>query len=139
MNEAPTPTVIVDALEDKPAEGCMLGRELGDCTLRDLCGSLCDVMQFLMPLWHGHYYITGQLASDKETQARLHRLDLSAWASFEAAGKAQEYDGYEFVVNEHDPYAEIYHDTFGNTTKVGAHLFGKRFATADRADKEVPF
>lgn len=65
---------------DAQPEGCKLGRELGECPLRRSgCGSLYDVLRYLMPPGHVREYIRARLGEDQAAMAWLARLDLALY------------------------------------------------------------
>jgi hypothetical protein len=57
--------------------GCKLGRELGNCPLKDHCGSLYDVMRYLIPEWSIREYIKATMGHDPTVRAYLARLDAA--------------------------------------------------------------
>lgn len=77
-NGAAPPAAAVEA--DAQPEGCKLGRELGDCPLRRSgCGSLYDVLRYLMPPGHVREYIRARMGEDPAAMTWLARLDLALY------------------------------------------------------------
>lgn len=79
MNIVTEKTTLDKTQNDTPKEdpqGCLLGRELGNCPLqRRGCGSLYQALMYAMPPYHVRLLVREQLAGDSAAQAWLRRLD----------------------------------------------------------------
>jgi hypothetical protein len=75
----PTPTKTDESGVATTPVDCGLHRPLGECPLKrsGQCDSLYDVLQFLFPPFAVRALVREHLASDREAQAWLARLDAA--------------------------------------------------------------